>query len=173
MVVSGAAGAVGSIACQIGKRQGAKVIAIAGTDEKCRWLEKELGVDKALNYKSPTFHKEFVDAVDYLDVFFDNVGGDILNFALTRLKQHARIVLCGMLFRIRMRVVCSCCSLRCYFGLQYDFFAFIANIPLMYPFCRQCKTQGPHVIYEHHHSTRKTPRIDHVANSFCTFKPDC
>lgn len=95
MVVSGAAGAVGSIACQIGKRQGAKVIAIAGTDEKCQWLEKELGVDKALNYNSPTFQKEFVDAVDYLDVFFDNVGGDILNFALTRLKQHARIVLCG------------------------------------------------------------------------------
>ena len=104
MVVSGAAGAVGSIACQIGKRQGAKVIAIAGTDEKCQWLEKELGVDKALNYKSPTFQKEFVDAVDYLDVFFDNVGGDILNFALTRLKQHARIVLCGMLF------VCECMS---------------------------------------------------------------
>ncbi|THH20723.1 hypothetical protein EW146_g665 [Bondarzewia mesenterica] len=95
MVVSGAAGAVGSIACQIGKRQGAKVIAIAGTDEKCRWLEEELGVDKAINYKSPTFQKEFIDAVDYLDVFFDNVGGDILNLALTRLKQHARIVLSG------------------------------------------------------------------------------
>ena len=93
--MSGAAGATGSVVCQIGKKKGAKVIAIAGSDEKCQWLEKDLGVDKALNYKSPSFYDDFKKEVGYLDVFFDNVGGDILNFALTRLNQRARIVLCG------------------------------------------------------------------------------
>jgi NADPH-dependent curcumin reductase CurA len=74
LVVSGAAGAVGSLACQLGKQAGAKVIAIAGSNEKCAWLEKELGVHKALNYKSETFYKEW-KAEGYFDVFFDNVGG--------------------------------------------------------------------------------------------------
>ena len=94
--MSGAAGATGSVVCQLGKKVGAKVIAIAGSKEKCDWLEKDLGVDKALNYKSPSFRKDFIDAVGYLDVYFDNVGGDILNLALTRLKKGARIALCGM-----------------------------------------------------------------------------
>ena len=74
---------------------GAKVIAIAGADDKCHWLETELGVDKAINYKSPTFHADFKKAVGYFDVYFDNVGGEILNFALTRMKKHARIAFCG------------------------------------------------------------------------------
>lgn len=74
LVVSGAAGAVGSLVCQLGKLTGAKVIAIAGSDKKCEWLEKELGVDKALNYKSHTFYKDW-KALGYLDVYFDNVGG--------------------------------------------------------------------------------------------------
>jgi NADPH:quinone reductase-like Zn-dependent oxidoreductase len=95
LVVSGAAGQVGSLVCQIGKLYGAKVIGIAGTDEKCRWLREELKIDAAINYKSPSFREEFKDAVGYLDVFFDNVGGEILNFAMTRLKQKARIALCG------------------------------------------------------------------------------
>jgi len=95
LVVSGAAGSVGSLVCQIGKIRGAKVIGIAGTDEKCRWLKEEIKIDAALNYKSATFHDEFKDAVGYLDVFFDNVGGEILDFALTRLNKGARIALCG------------------------------------------------------------------------------
>lgn len=95
LVVSGAAGATGSIACQLGKRAGAKVIAIAGSREKCDWLEKDLGVDKAINYKSPSFRQDFIEAVGYLDVYFDNVGGDILNLALARLNKGARIALCG------------------------------------------------------------------------------
>jgi len=94
LVVSGAAGSVGSLACQLGKKAGAKVIAIAGSDEKCTWLKNELGVDNALNYKSKTFYEEW-KSLGYLDVYFDNVGGDILDFALTRLNKHARIVLCG------------------------------------------------------------------------------
>jgi len=95
LVISGAAGATGSLVCQLGKLRGAKVIAIAGTDEKCKWLEQDLGVDLALNYKSKSFYSDFKKKVGYIDLFFDNVGGSILNFMLTRLKQNARIVLCG------------------------------------------------------------------------------
>jgi NADPH-dependent curcumin reductase CurA len=74
--VSGAAGATGSLVCQIGKKKGAKVIAIAGGPEKCRWLKESLGVDVAVDYKSPTFKQDF-KKLGYLDVFFDNVGGEM------------------------------------------------------------------------------------------------
>ncbi len=94
-MVSGAAGATGSLVCQLGKIVGAKVIAIAGSPEKCEWLENELGVDKAINYKSPQFADEFKKAVGYLDVYFDNVGGEILDLALGRLKKNARVAVCG------------------------------------------------------------------------------
>ncbi|KAG1821737.1 uncharacterized protein BJ212DRAFT_916596 [Suillus subaureus] len=96
LVVSGAAGAVGALVCQLGKRAGARVIGIAGTIDKCAWLEGDLGVDKALNYKSPTFREDFAKAVGYLDVYFDNVGGEVLELALSRLNQNARIVLWGI-----------------------------------------------------------------------------
>lgn len=95
LVVSGAAGSVGLVACQLGKAAGAKVYAIAGSDDKCRWLERELGVDKAFNYKGPNFYNDIKKQVGYLDVYFDNVGGDILDFLLTRLNKDARIILCG------------------------------------------------------------------------------
>jgi hypothetical protein len=95
LVVSGAAGHVGSLVCQIGKIYGAKVIGVAGTEDKCRWLRDELKIDAALNYKSPSFREEFKETVRHLDVFYDNVGGDILDLALSRLKQGARITLCG------------------------------------------------------------------------------
>jgi hypothetical protein len=95
LVVSGAAGHVGSLVCQIGKIYGAKVIGIAGTDDKCRWLRDELKIDAAINYKNPSFREEFRKTVGHLDVFFDNVGGEILDLALSRLKQGARITLCG------------------------------------------------------------------------------
>ncbi len=95
LVVSGAAGHVGSLVCQIGKIYGARVIGIAGTDDKCRWLKDELKIDAALNYKSPSFRKEFKKTVGLLDVFFDNVGGEILDLALSRLKKGARVTLCG------------------------------------------------------------------------------
>jgi NADPH-dependent curcumin reductase CurA len=94
LVVSGAAGAVGSLVCQLGKKIGAKVFAIAGSPEKCEWLEKDIGVDKALNYKSSTFRQD-IKAIGYLDVYFDNVGGEILDMMLMRLNKNARVVLCG------------------------------------------------------------------------------
>lgn len=94
LFVSGAAGAVGSVACQIGKIMGLKVVAIAGSDDKVEWLKKEIGVDVAINYKAPDF-KEQVIAAGFADVYFDNVGGDILNLMMTRMAMKGRIPLCG------------------------------------------------------------------------------
>ena len=95
VVVSGAAGATGSVVCQIAKLKGAKVLGIAGSDDKVQWL-KELGCDEALNYKDGEFAKNFKAATkDLIDVFFDNVGGDVLELALSRAKPHSRFVMCG------------------------------------------------------------------------------
>lgn len=93
VVVTGAAGAVGSLVCQIAKIKGCRVVGIAGGEDKCHWLREELGVE-AIDYKSSSFVNEF-KKIGYLDVMFDNVGGEILNLALTRLKKGARIALCG------------------------------------------------------------------------------
>ncbi|KIX09780.1 uncharacterized protein Z518_00861 [Rhinocladiella mackenziei CBS 650.93] len=98
VVVSGAAGATGSVAGQIAKLKGATVLGIAGSDDKCRWLKQELGFDDALNYKDQDFFKKdtIADSVpNLIDVFFDNVGGEILDMALGRAKPHARFVMCG------------------------------------------------------------------------------
>jgi NADPH-dependent curcumin reductase CurA len=96
VVVSGAAGATGSVAGQIAKLKGATVLGLAGTDEKCAWLKNELGFDEALNYKDPQFKEKFHDATKSLiDVYFDNVGGEILDMCLSRAQQHARFVICG------------------------------------------------------------------------------
>lgn len=94
LFVSGAAGAVGSITCQIGKIMGLKVVAFAGSDDKIEWLKKEIGVDVAINYKAPDF-KDQVIAAGFADVYFDNVGGDILNLMMGRMAMKGRIVLCG------------------------------------------------------------------------------
>jgi NADPH-dependent curcumin reductase CurA len=94
LVVSGAAGSVGVIVCQLAKKIGAKVYAIAGSPDKCSWLEKEIGVDRAFNYKSSTFKADFKE-IGYVHAFFDNVGGEILDLVLSRLQKGARIALCG------------------------------------------------------------------------------
>ncbi|TQW10975.1 zinc-binding dehydrogenase [Cordyceps javanica] len=96
VVVSGAAGATGSVAGQVAKARGARVIGIAGGDDKCRWLVDELGFDQALNYKDPDFKKKFLDATkDHIDVYFDNVGGEVLDLALRQAKEFSRFVMCG------------------------------------------------------------------------------
>lgn len=97
VVVSGAAGATGSVAAQIAKHVfGCRVIGIAGSEDKCEYLVKELGLDVALNYKSKTFFKELVQATPKLiDIFFDNTGGDILDGCLRRIAFQGRIVVCG------------------------------------------------------------------------------
>ncbi|TRM64225.1 hypothetical protein BD626DRAFT_491147 [Schizophyllum amplum] len=94
LLVSGAAGAVGSLVCQLGVSMGAQVYAIAGQQEKCEWLEKELGVVKGLNYKAPDFRQQ-LKSIGYIDVYFDNVGGEILDMVLLQLNMHARIPFCG------------------------------------------------------------------------------
>jgi hypothetical protein len=94
--VSGAAGAVGSMAGQIAKLKGAgRVIGSAGSDEKVRWL-REIGFDAAFNYKTaPVFSQLREAAPDGIDIYFDNVGGEHLEAALSVLNLHGRVALCG------------------------------------------------------------------------------
>ncbi len=96
VVISGAAGAVGSIAGQIAKLKGCRVVGIAGGKEKCALLTEELGFDGAIDYKSEDviagLKRECPKGVD---VFFDNVGGDILDTVLSRLNFKARVIICG------------------------------------------------------------------------------
>jgi len=96
VVISGAAGAVGSVAGQIAKLKGCRVIGIAGGPEKCRWIVDELGFDAAIDYKNENVRAALrTHAPDRVDVFFDNVGGEILDAVLARLARGARIVICG------------------------------------------------------------------------------
>jgi NADPH-dependent curcumin reductase CurA len=97
VLVSGAAGMVGSLVGQIAKIKGCKVAGIAGGSEKCTYLTDELGWDAAIDYKStPDIAARLRETVpNGVDVFFDNVGGEILNAALTQLARGCRIVICG------------------------------------------------------------------------------
>jgi NADPH-dependent curcumin reductase CurA len=96
VVVSGAAGAVGSVVGQLALLRGARVIGIAGGSQKCEWLTGELGFDAAIDYKDGDVAAALrTHAPDGIDVYFDNVGGEILDAALARLRRHARVVLCG------------------------------------------------------------------------------
>jgi NADPH-dependent curcumin reductase CurA len=96
VLISGAAGAVGSIAGQIARIKGCTVIGIAGGAEKCRYLTEELGFDHAIDYKNENVGQRLKETCPKgLDVYFDNVGGEILDMALTRLRRHARVVICG------------------------------------------------------------------------------
>src|SRR6202044_4185130 len=96
VVVSGAAGATGSVVGQIARIKGCRAIGIAGGPEKCRWLTDEAGFDAAIDYKSenvPARLKELCP--EGIDIFFDNVGGAVLDAALARLAMRGGIVLCG------------------------------------------------------------------------------
>jgi NADPH-dependent curcumin reductase len=96
VVVSGAAGAVGMVVGQIAKIKGCRVVGIAGGGEKCQYVVKELGFDSAIDYKSEDLRKSLrAHCPNGIDVYFDNVGGDILEAALANLARGARIVICG------------------------------------------------------------------------------
>lgn len=98
LVVSGAAGAVGSLAGQIGKAWGCKVVGIAGGADKCRWLTEDLGFDAAIDYKSENLDQRLQEICpEGVDIFFDNVGGPTLNTLLGRLNLYGRVVQCGMI----------------------------------------------------------------------------
>jgi NADPH-dependent curcumin reductase CurA len=97
VVISGAAGAVGSVAGQVAKAKGASnVVGIAGGPEKCKWIVDDLGFDAAIDYKSESVGRRLHELCpDGINVYFDNVGGDILDAALANLAWGARVVICG------------------------------------------------------------------------------
>ncbi|MEM7078751.1 MAG: NADP-dependent oxidoreductase [Pseudomonadota bacterium] len=96
VLVSGAAGATGSVAGQIARIKGCRVVGIAGGQEKCDWLTQTAGFDAAIDYKNDNVNAAIAATCpDRVDVFFDNVGGDILEAALNHINQRARVVLCG------------------------------------------------------------------------------
>ncbi len=96
VVVSGAAGAVGGTVGQIAKLKGARAVGIAGGAEKCAYVVEELGFDAAIDYKGGDVKAGLREHCPKgIDVYFDNVGGEILDLALARLARHARVVICG------------------------------------------------------------------------------
>lgn len=96
VLVSGAAGATGSLVGQIAKLHGCRVVGTAGGPAKCAWLRDELGFDAAIDYKATDLNQAIAAACpDGIDVFFDNVGGPVLDVALAHLALHGRVVLCG------------------------------------------------------------------------------
>ncbi len=96
VLVSGAAGAVGSVVGQIAKIKGCRAVGIAGGPEKRKYIMEELGFDGAVDYKNEDLHSAIKrECPDGIDIYFDNVGGEILDTALTLLNKHARIPICG------------------------------------------------------------------------------
>src|SRR6267142_6354958 len=98
VVVSGAAGAVGMTVCQLAKLKGCRTVGIAGSDDKNKYLRDELGVDEVVNYKTGDIHQALNDASPGgIDVYFDNVGGEVSDAVLPLLNHGARIVICGQI----------------------------------------------------------------------------
>lgn len=98
LIVTGAAGSVGSLVGQLAKAEGLRVIGVAGSDEKCDWIVNELGFDGAINYKSDDLDGQLAAlAPKGIDLFFENTGGPIQNLIFERMNAHGRIVVCGMI----------------------------------------------------------------------------
>ena len=98
IVVSGAAGSVGSIVGQLAKAEGLNVIGVAGDDEKCDWIVNELGFDGAINYKSDDIAAKLAElAPKGIDIYFENTGGPIQQHVFDRMNAHGRVVVCGMI----------------------------------------------------------------------------
>lgn len=99
VVISGAAGAVGIVACQIGKLKGCRVVGIAGTDEKIEMLKSEFGIDDGISYKTTKNMQQAVKEAcpEGVDIYYDNVGGEISDAVIENINFHARIVLCGQI----------------------------------------------------------------------------
>ena len=96
VLVSGAAGATGSVAGQIAKIKGCRVVGIAGGPDKCNWLVGEAGFDDVIDYKNEDVDARIAEtSPNKVDIFFDNVGGDILEAALNHINMNARVILCG------------------------------------------------------------------------------
>ena len=103
VVISGAAGATGSVAGQIAKIKGATVVGMAGSADKCKWLTDELGFDAAINYKTEDIGARLDELCpDGINIYFDNVGGEILDLCLERIATNARVVICGGISRYNL-----------------------------------------------------------------------
>ncbi len=106
VLVSGAAGAVGSVVGQIAKIKGCHVVGTAGGPDKCRYVVDDLGFDACIDYKNENiYHGLKTHCPKGIDVYFDNVGGDILDAALARLRRHARVVICGAISQYNNQVI--------------------------------------------------------------------
>lgn len=98
VLISGAAGAVGSLVGQIAKIQGCRVVGVAGSDDKVHYLLKDLGFDAAINYKNNDFSEKLKKACpNGVDIYFDNVGGDTTDQAIKLLNDFARVIICGQI----------------------------------------------------------------------------
>lgn len=98
LVVTGAAGSVGSLVGQLAKAEGLRVVGIAGSDEKCKWLVDELGFDAAINYKSQDLDAQLrIAAPNGVDIFYENTGGPIQELIFNQLNRYGRVVVCGVL----------------------------------------------------------------------------
>jgi NADPH-dependent curcumin reductase CurA len=98
LLVSAAAGAVGSVAAQIGKIKGARVVGIAGGPEKCALLTERLGLDAAVDHRTDDWYDALIDATpDGIDIDFENVGGAIMDAAIARINLRGRVILCGLI----------------------------------------------------------------------------
>lgn len=96
VVVTGAAGAVGTLVGQLAKMKGCRVIGLAGSDDKCQWLKTEYGFDEAINYKSANVYKQLKAAAPKgIDSFFDNVGGEVSSMIFSQMNDYGRIAVCG------------------------------------------------------------------------------
>ena len=96
LAVSAAAGATGSLACQIGRNLGAKVVGIAGGPDKCRYLLDELGVDMAIDYRNDAVAARLATIGGGVNAYFDNVGGPILDAVLPNMAHYGRVAICGL-----------------------------------------------------------------------------
>lgn len=96
LAVSAAAGATGSLACQIGRNLGARVIGIAGGPEKCRYLREEIGVDLAIDYKNEDVAAALAGVDGGINAYFDNVGGPLLDAVLPNMAHYGRVAICGL-----------------------------------------------------------------------------
>lgn len=96
LAVSAAAGATGSLACQIGRNIGAKVVGIAGGPEKCRYLREDLGVDLAIDYRNEDVGAALSGVEGGINAYFDNVGGPLLDAVLPNMAHYGRVAVCGM-----------------------------------------------------------------------------
>jgi len=98
LVISGAAGSVGSMVGQIGKAEGLTVVGTAGSDSKCQWLTEELGFDAAINYKTADMADQITAATpNGVDLYFENTGGPVQHAVFERMNAHGRIMVCGMI----------------------------------------------------------------------------